>query len=850
MEILLPILLLGLVLLAAANRGLGRRLGAVERQLSQLIAATDAEERHVEAQRAAVAQRLYEAAPAPGAPSPIEPAPEPLPEPERHAPELEPETSAPAGETVAGLFERLVGGRLLVWIGGIALAIAGVFLVRYTVEIGLVTPPVRMLLAAAFGLLLIGAGEFFRTARHGGADPRTAQALVGAGIFVLYAATYGSLTLYGLIGLGTASLLMGLITAGALVLALRHGAPTAVMGLTGGFLTPLLVGDPESGAVPLLAYLALLNAGLFALAARRGWTWLAAGAVVLSFAWSALLLLSPGPGDALAAGVFIVALGIAASVARPGGGRELRLLQPAAIGLVQLALLVGRTDLGLAAWALFGTLALATMVLATRRAEYRLLPAGALLLTLLLIAAKAMAGFDPHLPMVAAAATILFAGFAVPRAVRSESPGDRLLWAFVATAAFAGPVLILRGGQSDFLARYGWGLLVALLAAGPGWLAWRLRGSEARAVPVAVGGAALLLIAAAHDLAPREWLPAAWLLIGIGTALAARKLADAPSAVIAAAVGGLGAAAAAASVPELWETVIGSWFGFPALAGGLPAPLDALKLLAIPGALLVLLWRTLPQSSGRLGCVLLGTGALLLLAAAYVLFKRSFGLADAADFAARGFAERMLITQALFLAGWLVATRRVRVAGLDGARLGAMLTAFAAVRLAWFDLLAHNPALVDQHVGSLPVLNLLLPTYLGSAAWLYLARRRAKPGASGLWLALFLAALVTGVMLMVRQLFQGSLLSMAALPLAEFYGYSLAGLLLAIALLAAGVRLPDKALRVAGLAVLTATIVKVFLIDAAELEGLLRILSFMGLGVALIGVGKLYGNVLGRTAKA
>ena len=60
------------------------------------------------------------------------------------------------------------------------------------------------------------------------------------------------------------------------------------------------------------------------------------------------------------------------------------------------------------------------------------------------------------------------------------------------------------------------------------------------------------------------------------------------------------------------------------------------------------------------------------------------------------------------------------------------------------------------------------------------------------------------------------------MPIAESYGYSLAGLVVAIGLLVAGIRLPDKALRLAGLILLTATIVKVFLIDASELEGIWR----------------------------
>ena len=82
------------------------------------------------------------------------------------------------------------------------------------------------------------------------------------------------------------------------------------------------------------------------------------------------------------------------------------------------------------------------------------------------------------------------------------------------------------------------------------------------------------------------------------------------------------------------------------------------------------------------------------------------------------------------------------------------------------------------------------------------------------------------------------------LPIGEMYGYSAAGIIVALGLLLAGVRLPDKALRLAGLILLTATMVKVFLVDASELEGVLRILSFLGLGVVLIGIGRLYGPIL------
>jgi uncharacterized membrane protein len=160
-------------------------------------------------------------------------------------------------------------------------------------------------------------------------------------------------------------------------------------------------------------------------------------------------------------------------------------------------------------------------------------------------------------------------------------------------------------------------------------------------------------------------------------------------------------------------------------------------------------------------------------------------------------------------------------------------------------MLMFNPAWTQQWVGPVPVFNLILPAFLGSAAWLYAARRRREEGArSGLWLAGFLAALIVGTALLVRQGFQGAILNGPNLPIAESYFYSLAGLLLAIGLILAGMRLADKALRLAGLLLLTATIFKVFLIDASELKGVLRILSFLGLGIALIGIGRLYGPVL------
>jgi uncharacterized membrane protein len=757
------------------------------------------------------------------------------------------EAEPAARESFGILFERLVAGRLLVWLGGIALVLAAVFLIRYSIEMGLMTPAARMTGAAVFGFVLLGAAEGARLRFRD--DQRIAQALAGAGLATLYATPYGSYTLYQLIGSGEASAAMIAVTAAALILSLRHGAPTAVMGLVGGFLTPLLVGNPQASAMPLLAYLALLNIAIFWIAWRRGWTWLAAAGVLLSFAWTGYLLSRPAD-DALAAGMFIVLIGVAAAVARPGAGRQLALIQPLAIAAVELALLVARTDVGLQAWLLYGALGAASLALAVLRPEYRPAPPAALGLALLLLFAKANVGIDPYAPDAAIGIGFLFGGGGLALALWRPRP----LWAGVAGFGLAAPLLIMRAARPELLARPAWGALALALALAAAILVWANRARARAGAPadpallIAGGAAALLAGAAVWDLLTGDLAAAGWLAVALAAAFAARRLADLALATVSLLVAVVGAVRALCMVPQLGTALLTGLIGQPVLAADLPGALPAFYELALPALLLVALRLVLPPLPRGALRALPAAAGLFVVAAAYIWFKQAFGLAGGPDFVARGLIERMIVTQALFAAGWLLGAGLVRppLMAPETARLGGtILTALAAARLVWLDMLMFNPAWAAQWVGPVPVFNLILPAFIGSAAWLYAARRRQEEGArAGLWLAGFLAASIVGTALLVRQGFQGAILNGPTMPIAESYFYSLAGLLLAIGLIVAGMRLADKALRLAGLLLLTATIFKVFLIDASELKGVLRILSFLGLGIALIGIGRLYGPVL------
>jgi uncharacterized membrane protein len=74
----------------------------------------------------------------------------------------------------------------------------------------------------------------------------------------------------------------------------------------------------------------------------------------------------------------------------------------------------------------------------------------------------------------------------------------------------------------------------------------------------------------------------------------------------------------------------------------------------------------------------------------------------------------------------------------------------------------------------------------------------------------------------------------------EIYSYSLVWLLYATALIFSGLKIDLKRLRMAGIALLSVVILKVFLGDLSNLEGIARAASFMGLGIAMIGLGYLY----------
>jgi uncharacterized membrane protein len=100
-------------------------------------------------------------------------------------------------------------------------------------------------------------------------------------------------------------------------------------------------------------------------------------------------------------------------------------------------------------------------------------------------------------------------------------------------------------------------------------------------------------------------------------------------------------------------------------------------------------------------------------------------------------------------------------------------------------------------------------------------------------------ALFALMMVLIRNAFHPVQLQGETSP-GEFYAYSVGTLAFGVALLIGGVAVQNRGARMLSFVFVLAATVKVFLWDAAALEGLWRVLSFLGMGLSFLGISWLY----------
>ncbi|MEO0425216.1 MAG: DUF2339 domain-containing protein [Pseudomonadota bacterium] len=756
----------------------------------------------------------------------------------------------------------------MTWLGGACVALAGIFLVRYSMDRGWLGPLARILAALGTGGALLGLAEYLRR-RQGGAQPALA-ALAGAGCITLYGALLAAMRLYDLIGPGAAFGAMALVALGAMALALLHGPMLAAFGMLGAYLVPILVstGTGDVRIVLIYSLIISLSALLLLRYVYRPWLWW--GAVVGALGWWFLSLDASG-ADGLRT-LYLTAFAYLVAAA-PTGDWRLRSDYPQPEGsynplkalrgldtkardaLLTYALAALATGLSILAnpdvaspWWLGLPFFAFTLWLSRHRDAVVLMPWLALLV---ILGAWLLAFVDAQnevfvLGTIAQASVNTFLAYLALYALLAVGMG---LWLFVvkttrtavwASLATLAPVLLI--------------ILAYLLIARPD-------GDTRWGVLTLMLGLSYLATATTVVRKHRVDSLAVWLFIAghLALGVAATMVFDAASLTLALAaqlvslawvirhfeLSGLG------WLYKLVITLVIVRLTFnPWLAG---YPVDVHWSLWTYGgsalcAAFAAYWLRSQPSLARWA-----EGAALHLGVLTVWSEIRYQLYDGIVYAPRFELTEAALAMVLAGAMGLVYYHRAK----SGQTLAGFFRAYghvlAALALGLYALIAlftlWGVPWVHQDVGQTRVFNLLLlvfgvPVLLGLAyrRWYAPALRASATAFAGISALLFATV-------EIRHLFTGTVHpSRPPIEGAELYTYSVVWLVIALALLLGGTwRLGQQAYR-AGLGLLGLVIAKVFLVDLSDLDGLLRVASFMGLGLSLLGVAYLHQRLEGRVA--
>lgn len=781
--------------------------------------------------------------------------------------------------------ESYLGARWPVWVGGVALAFGGIFLVRYSIEAGLLGPAARLTLASLFGLLLMAGGEVVRRK----ALPKISElyanamipgALTAAGAVTLLGTVFAAYAFYEFIGSGTAFVLLALVSFAVIALSLLHGQALAGLGLLGSLVTPLMVTTEEPSANALFLFLGITWLAVNAASRIRRWAVvpmlanIGTGLWVLAYAAigsgfdplpptlamlvmiAGTIFLWPGQQYAAAAGS-----GWASLLKRPP--LKITLSLSIMIVLAALATVASGTSTGVDPQFAFLAVIAALAALGAARA-YAFWPtvlsaAGAVLGTLITalalldyIAPEGADGTPIPLPLAGNEITVslllgaifTLLGFVFLQRFRREEKEFSIAWALLmgAMPVTLGFISFLNFGNffRDWThGLYGIAIGAALIAAAE----WLFRKSEEERIDwpanLAVAGSFAGMTLALHALTNGIVTTVLLSLLGFAylIAMRVRTWPALPWMMAAAIIIVFGRIA--------WEpTLIGAnslgttpFFNALLVGYGIPT------LLAVVSA-----WLLRNSSDFRVRNIMQALASLSALITIAVLVHHAMnGGKLSGDVPTLG--EQSIYTLITIGFSGILMTLDLKSPS-PVFRFGSMIAGVVATANALsLHVFALNPFFSGEDTGPWPFVNLLLLGYLlpalAYAFVAYLARgRRPAPYVA----MLAVSGAVLGFLwatLSVRRFWQGTNIAdwKGFLP-GETYTYSVVWLIIGVGLLVLGSKLDAKSIRLASAGLVLIAVLKVFLIDMSNLEGILRALSFIGLGAVLIGIGLFYQRIL------
>src|SRR5713226_8052109 len=780
-------------------------------------------------------------------------------------------------------FEERIGTRWVVWVGGLTLALGGFFMVRYSIDAGLLGPGVRTLLGGAFALALLAAGEWTRRKESIAAIEATPIAnipaiLTAAGTAVAFATVYAAYALYGFLAPATAFILLGMVALGTLAAALLHGPALAGLGIAAAFVTPILVSSEQPDFWALYIYLAIVTAAAFALARIRLWRWLAVTTIAFALLWTFPCLqcgpsmVAPHAFHVMSGFVLAALLVVCGFMFGPPADEGQ--IEPISSGSLA-AYLFGATMIVLASFhadtaiIVFALLVAGTLFVAWRAPAAAGAIGAASMFVFAVFAEWAVRG-NPDmlvlpggpLPGIGPAATdssvllhliaaaifaVGFGGAGFLAQGRFNSAKIAVRWAASAVFTPLALLIALYARIAHLDRSIPFAILAVILAAAYGAATEALARRDARpGLPTstalfATGALGALALALTFAL-EKGWLTIALALMSMGTAWISmqrpipflRWLAAILAGIVVLRIG---------YEPRIVGDAVGTTPIFNWLLGGYGIPAlsfwTASHFLRRRGDDAPL--RTV-ESAAILFTVLLAFMEIRHAVNGGDVYHDNAGLTEIA----------LQVCVALAMA---IGLERLRIrTGSIVHNVGAiLLTVFAGLASVFGLLLLETPIFWPIDVGGV-FINLLLLAYAAPAVLALLlsyavaGRRRAAYANTIAAGALVLA--LTYVTFEIRRLYHGPVLSRGVTTGAEQYSYSVAWLAFGVTLLGIGILFNSQRARLASAAVIALTILKAFLIDMSTLTGVYRALSFMCLGLVLVAIGWLYQRILLRRQAA
>ncbi|MDF2153410.1 DUF2339 domain-containing protein [Vibrio sp. CAU 1672] len=741
----------------------------------------------------------------------------------------------------------------LFWLGGVVLTLGGLFLAKYTLEADLLSPVARVLLGFTVGIGLIGLAEYLthKKARFHIHSDYLCAALVSAGVITCYAMTLVASHYYQLISAGLAFTALAVIALTTTAMALRYGPLVAVIGILGAYSVPVPFWHLDYSTLTLAAYVALvsMSATVVANHVQRRWLWWLS--FVAHFSWFLAIVLLSSRGDAWIV-VMLALFSLYLYVLSDILGWQLRYTHLRPLPL-KVLLMPRKEQAGLLAsllpiWLFYfvygyqPSLILATAIilacLCTAPLRHSAFDSWPLLGWLLSIATLLMLlpevdyqDLDfiftgAHLYSQVIAFTLFCYALYMQRCYPKRLAFSLLL--VVGPSSLFALCYIFSPPQANLLMYSLWAVELALIAVVAEWFTARHHRGWVKLSGVLLANANISLILTMLLESSTLTLALSAQLIGLG--YWCRRFNLSPPAWL---------------VKILLAAVLIRLTLFP----WLDSYSDELILgvhwtLVVYPLIIALLFFARRYYQDRLVRQIIA-GAMMHVAALLLTTESSYQLVGRYPyFANPDFNEAVLLAQNWLLMAAVYCYRSRYSMSLRQVYLGfALLLTLGAGYYHAVLLLSGNPWFIPQAIGELPLWNWLLPLWLLPAlivlatSHLSLFHSKARLimyGISALWLVQF----VNGT---IRHQFHHDMIWLG-LPTEqlEMYVYSLVWLLISIVILVIAHRFNTPLIRQIGFAILAAVVCKAFLVDMSQLTGLYRALSFLGLGLSLLGIGWLF----------